>query len=213
MRGLFLLLSMALAACAEDPVEPETVDEFAARVGTGTDNGTGTGNATGTADGSSASQSPASPAQTASAGGVSAPAGTQGDGQVGGTGPNAGGSVLQLQNLGDISEVDLGPRAGGCTFNSAGTDMLVAAAPADRALPGKATVRAAGALYVLDAPPGGFDAVKAGTVFKGEGFSALVSVGGVSPAGASPAGAAQAKLTITNSEGQQSVFDGSWVCS
>ena len=58
--------------------------------------------------------------------------------------PPANADVFQLEKLGNIGGVDLGPRAGGCTFSVEGQEMLIAAAPADRALPGKATVRIGG---------------------------------------------------------------------
>ncbi len=81
--------------------------------------------------------------------------------------------------------------------------MLVAAAPQDRSIPGKATVRVGGQLLLLDAPPGGYDAVRAGTTFNGEGISVLVTVGG----------AGAANMTVTDASGQQRAFDGRWVCS
>ena len=182
-----LMLSLLLASCGDEAPEPETVDEFAARVGTVTpDAGTAAEDAAPTPQ---ATAQPA-PTQAAQAPANAAPAATQG-------------SVLQLETLGDVSEIGLGPRAGGCTFSSGGNAMLVAAGPSDRALPGKATLRAGGKLRILDAPPGGYNAIKSGTLFRGEGFTALVTL----------SGADSAKLTMRNAGGQQSVFDGRWVCA
>lgn len=117
--------------------------------------------------------------------------------------PPASADVFQLEKLGNIGGVDLGPRAGGCTFSVQGQEMLIAAAPADRALPGKATVRIGGQLLLLDAPPGGIDQVRSGTTFTGEGFSALVT----------RTGPDQASLTIADASGTQKAFAGNWVCS
>ena len=89
------------------------------------------------------------------------------------------------------------------TFSAAGQEMLVAAGPSDRSLPGKATVRAGGKLILLDAPPGGYDQVKAGTTFNGEGFSVLVQ----------PTGRDTGQMTITDVQGRQKSFNGRWVCS
>lgn len=117
--------------------------------------------------------------------------------------PPAGASVFALENLGDISGVDLGPRAGGCTFSANGTALLVAAAPADRALPGKAAVRIGGRLVQLDTAPGGIAAIEAGTVFTGEGFSLRVK----------PIGERNGQLFITDGAGETKVVDGNWVCA
>lgn len=117
--------------------------------------------------------------------------------------PPANADVFQLEKLGNIGGVDLGPRAGGCTFSVEGQEMLIAAAPADRALPGKATVRIGGQLLLLDAPPGGIEQVRSGTRFTGEGFSALVT----------RTGPEQASLTVADAAGTQKAFAGNWVCS
>ena len=119
--------------------------------------------------------------------------------------PYPGTDVKQLEQLGNVSNVDLGPRTGGggCTFSHEGTTMLMAAAPGERALPGKATVRVGGQLLLLDAPPGGFDLVRTGTTFNGEGFSVLVS----------PTGPDTGTMTVTDTEGAQKTYNGRWVCS
>ncbi|OBX20841.1 hypothetical protein A9995_00965 [Erythrobacter sp. QSSC1-22B] len=134
-----------------------------------------------------------------SAGGVPAPVETTAVKAA----PPASADVFQLEKLGNIGGVDLGPRAGGCTFSVGGQEMLIAAAPADRALPGKATVRIGGQLLLLDAAPGGIEEVRSGTNFTGEGFSALVT----------RTGADRASLTIADAAGTQKAFAGNWVCS
>lgn len=121
--------------------------------------------------------------------------------------PPAGADVLALEQLGNIADVDLGPRAGGCTFSAQGTEMLIAAAPADRALPGKGVVRVGGQLLLLDAAPGGIDGLRDGSSFTGEGVTVTVA----------PEGAAgqrrPADLTIANAEGRAKTVSGDWVCS
>ena len=117
--------------------------------------------------------------------------------------PPAGADVFALEKLGDIGGVDLGPRAGGCTFSSNGTEMLIAAGPADRELPGKGVVRIGGKLIKLDTPPGGIDSIRGGTDFNGEGFSVRVQ----------PSAPGRASLTITNAGGEQKVVAGDWVCA
>lgn len=117
--------------------------------------------------------------------------------------PQANADIFELEKLGDIGQVDLGPRAGGCTFSADGREMLVAAAPADRSLPGKATVRIGGRLLILDAPPGGYDTVRGGTTFAGEGLDITVTT----------TQADRGDLTVTGPSGQQKTFSGRWVCS
>src|SRR5689334_22155074 len=132
IRRAFPLILLALAACSD-------------REATGTDgsetdfaNRVGAGNAT----------------TTAPAAGTTANSAVKGP-------PPAGASVFALEKLGDIGSVNLGPRAGGCTFSEGGTEMLIAAGPADRTLPGKGVVRIGGKLVELDSPPGGIAAIKA----------------------------------------------------
>ena len=50
---------------------------------------------------------------------------------------------------------------------------------------------------------GGYDQVKAGTTFNGEGFSVLVQ----------PTGRDTGQMTITDVQGRQKAFNGRWVCS
>lgn len=116
---------------------------------------------------------------------------------------NSAGDARQLQRLGDISKVDLGISDGNCTFSAGGEPLLVAAAPDEPTLPGKATVQVAGRMQVLDAQPGGFDEVRGGTTFRGEGFSAKLT----------RAGGSDARLTITDDQGDGRTIAGKWACT
>lgn len=117
--------------------------------------------------------------------------------------PPAGANVFALEKLGDIGGVNLGPRAGGCTFVAGGTEMLIAAGPADRAIPGKGVVRIGGRLIELDTPPGGITAIKAGTTFRGEGFSI----------GVRPTAPGKATITITDRAGKSKAVAGDYICA
>lgn len=117
--------------------------------------------------------------------------------------PPAGANVFAMEKLGDISGVDLGPRAGGCTFSAGGNELLIAAGPADRALPGKAAVRIGGQLTQLDTAPGGIAAIRAGNVFTGEGFSVRIK----------PIGERKGQLFITDGTGETKMVSGDWVCA
>lgn len=130
-----------------------------------------------------------------------APAGSVATTAVAGP-PPTGADVRALEQLGDISGLDLGQRAAGCTFSANGQELMTAAAPSDRALPGKAAVRIGGKLLLLDAPPGGVDALKAGTVYSGEGFEVRTQ------RTAADAG----RVTITGADGANRVIEGRWIC-
>ncbi len=116
--------------------------------------------------------------------------------------PPAGANVFALEKLGDISGVDLGPRAGGCTFSEGGNEMLIAAGPADRSLPGRAAVRVGGQLIQLDSAPGGIAGIRAGTSFTGEGFGVRVQ----------PTAPGKAIAAITDAKGATMQISGDWVC-
>lgn len=116
--------------------------------------------------------------------------------------PPANADVFAMQQLGDIGGVNLGPRAGGCTFSEGGKEMLIAAGPADRALPGKGVVRVGGTLIQLDTPPGGVDVIKGGTTFTGEGFSVRIQ----------PTGQGQAMMTITQGSDSKQIV-GDYICA
>lgn len=112
-------------------------------------------------------------------------------------------TVASLQPVGTFAQLGLNVDAGGCSFVDAGRTLLVAAAPADRTLSGKAAVRYGGRQVVLDAPPGDYAAIRAGTVFAGEGFTVKVQ----------PTGTGQAQITIQTPEGDSESAVGDWACS
>ena len=117
--------------------------------------------------------------------------------------PSAGANVFAMEKLGDIGGVDLGARAGGCTFSSNGTEMLIAAAPVDRTLPGKGVVRIGGKLIRLDTPPGGGATIKSGTTYAGEGFSIRIQ----------PTAPGKATLTVSDSAGKTKAIAGDYICA
>lgn len=117
--------------------------------------------------------------------------------------PPAGADVFALEKLGDISGVNLGARAAGCTFSEAGKEILIAAGPADRTLPNKGVVRIGGKLIELDSPPGGAEAIKTGASFAGEGFTVTIQ----------PTGKGKAMLTIADSAGKSKAVSGDYVCA
>lgn len=173
IRRALPLILLALAACSDrDTGTDGSEDDFAARVGAG--------------------NAPASAVETAAALPSKAVKGP----------PPPGADVFKLEKLGDIGGVNLGPRAGGCTFSESGKEMLIAAGPADRALPGKGVVRIGGKLIELDTPPGGLEAIKSGTTFTGEGFSVQVR----------PTGKGQAMITITQGPDRKQIV-GDYVCA
>ena len=67
--------------------------------------------------------------------------------------PPSGADLTQLQKLGDIGGVDLGPRDGGCTLMVGKDEMIIAGAMNDGAIPGKAVVRVGDSLTMVDADP------------------------------------------------------------
>ena len=177
MRGLFPIALLLLAACGDRESGTDgSESDFAARVGAG-----------------NTAPVTSSAVETAAAIPSKAEKGP----------PPAGANVFAPEKLGDIGGVNLGPRAGGCTFVSNGTELLIAAAPADRALPGKGVVRIGGKLIELDTPPGGIAAIKGGTSFRGEGFTVAVR----------PTGPGKGTMTITNGAGQSKAVAGDYVCA
>lgn len=173
-RALILPALLIAAACSPDPTGSESAMDFANRVGAADSGGV-------------ISEAAPMPNEATGARDI-VPAGV---------------NSVQLERLGNIGGIDLGPRAGGCTFSVEGQAMLVAVAPADRSLPGKATVRTGGQLHLLDALPGGIEQVRSGTTFTGEGFSATLT----------RTGPGLASLTITDAAGTHKVSSGNWVCS
>lgn len=123
------------------------------------------------------------------------------------TPPPAGVDVTALEQLGDISMVDLGRRDGGCAFQANGTEMLLAGAPADPGAAGKAVVRLGGKLYLLDMASGGMPAVRGGAAFAGPGMT--VTVAPVAGDGARR----DASVTVASGAGGSKVYTGQWICA
>ena len=121
--------------------------------------------------------------------------------------PPAGADLTQLEKLGDIGDVDLGPRAGGCTLMVGSSELLLAGAPGDDAIPGKAVVRLGDSLTIADAAAGGIDALKSGTSFKGEGFTVTVAPE------AGTAASRPATVTVRDAAGKTQSYSGKWTCS
>lgn len=121
--------------------------------------------------------------------------------------PPAGADLTQLAKLGDIGGVDLGPRDGGCTLMVGKDEMLIAGGMKDKALPGKAVVRVGDSLTLVDATAGGYDAIRDGTTFQGEGFTVSVA----------PAAGDQqrrpANVTVRDAAGKTQSYSGNWICS
>lgn len=117
-------------------------------------------------------------------------------------GPPAGTDVKILDEVGFIGGVDLGQRAGTCAFILDGVDKLMATGPTEPTLGGKAVVRIGGTLYRLDGEPGGFAAVRSGSVFRGEGITVEVQ----------PTGNGQAQLTVSDRDGRTKTMLGDWNC-
>lgn len=173
-----IVLALAASACSRKAPEPASTtgaSDFASRVGAAAPAG-----ATGTAA--------AAPAAKATA--------------VLAMETKPGETPFSMQQLGDASGVDLGPKSGGCVFITNGVQMMQATAPLDRTLPGKAVVRIGGQLLRLDSPPGGISLVKMGTDFSGEGFRVEVR----------PDGKGHARVTTVDIEGESHILNGDWKC-
>ncbi|KZX92612.1 hypothetical protein A3718_11640, partial [Erythrobacter sp. HI0019] len=119
----------------------------------------------------------------------------------------SGADLTQLQKLGDIGGVDLGARDGGCTLMVGKDEMLIAGAPDDASVPGKAVVRVGDSLVLTDAAAGGLDAIRDGTSFAGEGFTVSVA-----PA-ASTEQRRPANVTVIDAAGKTQSYSGNWICS
>lgn len=178
MRVLLLpLATFALAACSSEPAEQESAEDFAGRIGQ-------SGEAQ---PGAPAGRDPDAPNTAVAA-------------------PPQGADLTQLAKLGDIGGVDLGPRQGGCTLMVGKDEMIIAAGPGDRAIPGKAVVRVGDQLTMLDADRGGIEPIRNGTTFNGEGFTVTVRP---------QAGEAQSRpatVTVRDAAGETESYNGNWIC-
>ena len=182
MMRAFLLTTIAalgLAACSQEPAaEQESADDFASRIG-GSEQ--------------SAALDPSQPT-------MDMPNAAE-------TAPPQGADVTQLQQLGDIANVNLGPREGGCTFMEGPREMLIAAGMRDSTVPGKAVIRVGDGLTLVDSGPGGLDRIRNGTTFTGEGVTVAVLPTG--PAGQSR----RAQITVTDAAGTRKSYSGNWICA
>ena len=121
--------------------------------------------------------------------------------------PPPGADVTQLEQLRDIGGVDLGPRDGGCTFMDGNREIVIASGLNEPTLPGKAVVRVGGGLTLLDAPPGGLQAIRGGTTFSGEGVTVQVA-----PAAGAEA-SRPATVTVSDANGKSATYSGKWICA
>ena len=177
--AVLTLATIALAACSSEPAQQESADDFANRIG-------GQG-------GQQAQADPSQPNPNAPNTAVAVPP------------QNA--DLTQLQKLGDIGGVNLGPREGSCTFMTDGTELLTASGMKEPTIPGKAVIRVGGSLVTADAGPGGLASIKSGTTFTGEGFTIQVA-----PA----AGEAQnrrANVVVSDAGGNSQNYSGNWICA
>ncbi|WP_394271164.1 hypothetical protein [Qipengyuania sp.] len=180
-RAVAILGGAALAACSQGNAgEQESADAFAARI-------------SGDAGPGKALRDPSQSVQGRAKGSERATLGQA--------------RIAPLQQLGDISGVDLGPRDGGCTFVDGEHAMLTAAAMRDKGVPGKGIIRTGNRLTVLDSGPGGLDRLRGGSTFSGEGLTAVVQ-----PAGKGGA-TRSATLTIANVAGARQTYSGNWICA
>lgn len=171
---------LALAACSQQSGTNGSESDFASRVGGGTP---------------SAAPNAATAPQAAQPAGkaprmVAAP-------------PPAGVDVFALQDVGPVDGFDLGQKAGRCSFRTEDSELLTANAPAEPAVPGRAAVRLGDTLYRLDGTPGGFEAMKGGTSFRGEGFVIMVQ----------PRQGGKADLIVSTDKDKTVTYSGKWVCA
>ena len=187
MRVPFLSLAvLVLAACSQGPAaEQESADDFASRIGQ-----------TQIQQPAPVGMAPDDPAQAD----PNAP-------NTASATPPEGADVTQLQQLGDIGGVNLGPRNGACTFTSGGREMMIAAGLNEPTLPGKAVIRVGGGLTMLDTPPGGLAVIKAGSRFSGEGVTVQIA-----PA-AGEGMSRPANAIVTDASGKNQTYSGEWICA
>ena len=180
MRIAFATLTLlALAACSQEPaVEQGSADDFANRIGQ---------------QQGGAVLDPSQPDPDAP--------------NVAALAPPQDANLTQLQQLGDIGGVNLGPRQGGCTFMVGSQEMIIAAGMNEPTLPGKAVVRVGDTLVMADAAPGGLASIKAGTTFTGEGFTVQVA-----PA-AGEGQSRPANVIVTDAAGTSQDYSGNWICA
>ncbi|MBD58546.1 MAG: hypothetical protein CL808_00270 [Citromicrobium sp.] len=169
--------ALLLAACSQGEDTAESGDDFAARVGAG--------------EQTPAPQGTTAPPESTEAHTSAVPEGA---------------NPLELEKLGNIGRVDLGPRDGGCTFSLDATEMLLAGAPNDAAVNGKGVIRIGGELINVTAQEGGLDAIYAGPTMTAEGVTVRVV-----PAAGNEA-VRTADLYVAANGEQRKFADGQWAC-
>ena len=172
---LFPIAGLALAACSQQD-SAENADDFANRIG-------------------------------AQENAVTAPSQEQVQTQA--SMPNApvaqipaGAQATQLERLGDIANVDLGARTGGCTFQEVGREVFVTAGNPST---GRGVIRVGGELVTVEAN-GGLNAIRSGTTFSAAGVSISVA----------PAAGDQARrpanMVVTDANNVTQSYSGDWIC-
>ncbi|GAB5347469.1 hypothetical protein [Alteriqipengyuania sp. 357] len=178
MRTLpMLFAAILLAACSQGEDTAQGSDDFAARVAVG--------------EGEPAPQGSVAAADSTVARTSAAPEGAD---------------PMELEKLGNIGRVDLGPRDGGCTFSQGGTEMLLVGAPNDAAVQGRGVIRVGGELVNMTAQDGGLDAIYAGPTLTAEGLTVKI----VPAAGE---GTVRTADLYVAADGKQRKFaSGQWAC-
>ena len=175
---LISVMALALASCSGDPTPQESADEFANRIGGGSE---------------AVELDPSQPDPNAP--------------NVASAIPPEGADLTQLEQLGDVGGVNLGPREGGCTFMAGDRELIIAVGMKEPTIPGKAVVRVGNELVLVDAGPGGLSAIKGGTTFSGEGFTVQVA-----PA-SGEAQSRPANVIVSDAAGKQQNYSGNWICA
>lgn len=171
-RSLLLAGCLALVACAPDASQ-ESADDFASRIGA--------------SDGAAVVSAAEPVANLPNAPVSQIPSGTD---------------VKFLQRLGDIANVDLGPRTGGCTFQEVGREVFYVSGHSQG---GKGVVRVGGQLVTVDAK-GGLGPIRAGTTYSAPGVSISVA-----PAAGNQA-RRPANMVVTDAKGETQSYSGDWIC-
>ena len=114
----------------------------------------------------------------------------------------AGAQATQLERLGDIANVDLGARTGGCTFQEVGREVFVTAGNPST---GRGVIRVGGELVTVEAN-GGLNAIRNGTTFSAAGVSISVA-----PAEGNQA-RRPANMVVTDANNVTQSYSGDWIC-
>jgi hypothetical protein len=180
IRFVLPLAALALAACSQQSGTDGSENDFASRVGGNT---------------------PSAAPNAATAPQVSRPAGKAP--RMVAAPPPANVDIFAVQDVGPVEGFDLGQKAGSCSFRTQDATLLTAYAPPEPTIPGKAAVRLGDTLYRLDGTPGGFQAMKAGTSFRGEGVVMMVQ----------PKAGGMADLIVSTNKDKTVTYSGKWVCA